>query len=210
MTTKAAKNANEIDVQKLIEMLPKLIRENDTVKGAIITALSGVVATKDDIKALIAEMDKRFEAMDKRFEALHADVKRTALDVATLSRRSGDDLEEMVRSLMHDILVRHRVDLTDVKKVELADEKGAIFAPGYTTHVDVVARDGEVHLYEIKYRADQRDAYHFMQVARLHELVTGKRASRMVMLVLEISSATLRAISKFPVPIDIIAGSVVP
>ena len=50
--------------------LPQLIRENDEVKGAIITALSGVVATKEDIKNLMNEMDKRFEAMDKRFEAM--------------------------------------------------------------------------------------------------------------------------------------------
>ena len=53
MTARITKNAGDIDIQKLIEILPKLIRENDTVKGAIITALSGVVATKDDIKVLI-------------------------------------------------------------------------------------------------------------------------------------------------------------
>ncbi|MHA1732355.1 MAG: hypothetical protein ACTSU5_10440 [Promethearchaeota archaeon] len=59
-----------IDIDELLQILPKLIRENDTVKGAIITALSGVVATREDIKELIAEMDKRFEAVDRRFEAV--------------------------------------------------------------------------------------------------------------------------------------------
>ncbi|MHA1651695.1 MAG: hypothetical protein ACTSYB_16000 [Candidatus Helarchaeota archaeon] len=65
---------NPINIDELLKILPTLIRENDTVKGAIITALSGVVATKEDIKELILQMDKRFEAlqqqMDKRFEAL--------------------------------------------------------------------------------------------------------------------------------------------
>ena len=61
---------NPIDIDELIRILPTLIRENDTVKGAIITALSGVVATKEDIKELILQMDKRFEAVDKRFEAM--------------------------------------------------------------------------------------------------------------------------------------------
>ncbi|MEX2729689.1 MAG: hypothetical protein Q6353_020695, partial [Candidatus Sigynarchaeum springense] len=74
MTAQGKKSPIDIDLQKLIDILPRLIRENDAVKGAIISALSGVVATKDDIKALIAEMDKRFEAMqqqmDKRFEAM--------------------------------------------------------------------------------------------------------------------------------------------
>jgi hypothetical protein len=63
-----------IDIEELIKILPQLIRENDAIKGAIISALSGIVATKDDIKDLIAEMDRRFEAMqkqmDSRFEAI--------------------------------------------------------------------------------------------------------------------------------------------
>jgi len=59
-----------IDVDELMRVLPKLIRENDTIKGAIITALSRVVATREDIRELIEAMDKRFEAMDKRFEAM--------------------------------------------------------------------------------------------------------------------------------------------
>ncbi|GAB4313934.1 MAG: hypothetical protein Kow0069_15280 [Promethearchaeota archaeon] len=65
-----------IDIDELLEVLPKLIRENDRVKGAIISALSGVVATHDDILALQAEMDRRFEAMDRRFEALQAEMDR--------------------------------------------------------------------------------------------------------------------------------------
>ncbi len=30
----------DLDVERLLEILPRLIRENDTVKGAILTALS--------------------------------------------------------------------------------------------------------------------------------------------------------------------------
>jgi hypothetical protein len=62
-----------INIDELLKILPRLVRENDTVKGAIITALSGVVATREDIKDLMQEMDKRFGAMqlemDKRFDA---------------------------------------------------------------------------------------------------------------------------------------------
>jgi hypothetical protein len=70
-----------IDKNELIKLLPKLIREDDEIKGAIISALSGVVATKEDItnviktfkdeiKEIIIHFDKRFEAMDKRFETM--------------------------------------------------------------------------------------------------------------------------------------------
>ena len=59
-----------MEKDEFIKLLPQLIREDDTVKGAIISALSGVVATKEDIKEVIAEFDKRFESMDKRFESM--------------------------------------------------------------------------------------------------------------------------------------------
>ncbi len=59
-----------IDKNELLKLLPKLIREDDEIKGAIITALSGVVATKEDIERIIENSNRRFEAMDKRFEAM--------------------------------------------------------------------------------------------------------------------------------------------
>ena len=63
-----------MEKEEFLKLLPKLIQEDNQVKGAIITALSGVVATKDDIKQIIEEFDKRFEAiqaqMDRRFEAM--------------------------------------------------------------------------------------------------------------------------------------------
>jgi hypothetical protein len=59
-----------IDIAELKKILPQLVRENDEFVGAIIRALSGVVATREDIREQTAEFDKRFEAMDKRFEAM--------------------------------------------------------------------------------------------------------------------------------------------
>ena len=41
---------SEIDIDELLKILPKLIRENDTIKGAILSALSGIVATHEDIR----------------------------------------------------------------------------------------------------------------------------------------------------------------
>ncbi len=61
---------SEIDIDELLKILPKLIRENDTIKGAILSALSGIVATHEDIQELITQMDKRFEAQDRHFEAI--------------------------------------------------------------------------------------------------------------------------------------------
>jgi len=59
-----------IDKNELLKLLPKLIREDDEIKGAIITALSGVVTTKEDIARIIENSNRQFEAMDRRFEAM--------------------------------------------------------------------------------------------------------------------------------------------
>ena len=58
-----------MEKEEFLKLLPKLIREDDEVKGAIITALSGVVATKDDIAKIIKHSDRRFaEATNERKE----------------------------------------------------------------------------------------------------------------------------------------------
>ena len=67
---KVEKRKKMIDKNELLKLLPKLIREDDEIKGAIITALSGVVATKEDIERIIENSNRRFEAMDKRFETM--------------------------------------------------------------------------------------------------------------------------------------------
>lgn len=86
-----------MEKDEFIKLLPQLIREDDTVKGAIISALSGVVATKEDIKEVIAEFDKRFETliqqMNKGFEEARKDRKSLRTFISTVSSRSGPDLE---------------------------------------------------------------------------------------------------------------------
>ena len=63
-----------MEKEEFLRLLPKLILEDNEVKGAIITALSGIVATKEDIAKQIEHSDRRFEAiqkqMDERFEAI--------------------------------------------------------------------------------------------------------------------------------------------
>ena len=69
---------DNINVDELIELLPQLVRDNDRFRGAILSVLSGIVATKDDLKDLIKYQDERFEAiqhqMDVRFEAIQHQI----------------------------------------------------------------------------------------------------------------------------------------
>ncbi len=84
-----------MEKEEFIKLLPKLIREDDEVKGAIITALSGVVATKDDIAAIIEHFDRKFEAIDKRFEAI--DKRFEAIDKRF--EASDKRLEQLIQQM---------------------------------------------------------------------------------------------------------------
>ncbi len=46
------------------------------MKGTILTALSGIVATREDILNLIREMDKRFETMQPQMDKFNAQQKQ--------------------------------------------------------------------------------------------------------------------------------------
>ena len=80
-----------IDKNELLKLLPKLIREDDEIKGTIITALSGVVATKEDIAHIIENSNRRFEAMDKRFETLIIQMNKGFEE----ARKHREDLESL-------------------------------------------------------------------------------------------------------------------
>ena len=163
-------------------------------------------------------VDKRFEAVDKRFEALIAEMHqgfeesrrmylqlRAAID--NLGARSGVSLQETILELMNTLIVKAGVDYKQVQRKTIVDVNGDVFFQGFSTDVDVLARDGEIHLFEVKYKADQRDCDHFLKVARLFEKVEKVRPDKLYLITLEISQKTLRAIAHLPV--EIIAGSVV-
>ncbi len=110
-----------IDKNELLKLLPKLIREDDEIKGAIITALSGVVATKEDIARLIEhsnrrfeEINKRFEENDKRFEEASKE-RQDIRDSMIILRETAGELIKDVAVVKKD-LVEVKADVTIVKK----------------------------------------------------------------------------------------------
>ena len=103
-----------IDKNELLKLLPKLIREDDEIKGAIITALSGVVATKEDIIRIIENSNRRFEAMDKRFEALIVQMNK-GFEEARKHRENIENSLIIVRESIGE-LIQNVTTKEDIKK----------------------------------------------------------------------------------------------
>ena len=106
-----------IDKNELLKLLPKLIREDDEIKGAIITALSGVVATKEDIASLIEHSNRRFEEIEKRFEEIEKRFEEThrRFEEAAKERRDMQDSMVVLRETMGEVLQKVDRIETDVK-----------------------------------------------------------------------------------------------
>ncbi|KKN62088.1 hypothetical protein LCGC14_0515300 [marine sediment metagenome] len=65
-----------MEKEDFLKLLPKLIVEDNEVKGAIITALSGIMATNHDIERVIEHSDKRFEKIDEKFEKIDERIEK--------------------------------------------------------------------------------------------------------------------------------------
>ena len=86
-----------MEKEEFLKLLPKLIREDDEVKGAILTALSGVVATKDDIAKIIEHSDKRFESMDRRFESMDKRFEEATNERKEISKKVSELIDHSDR-----------------------------------------------------------------------------------------------------------------
>ncbi len=219
-----------MEKDEFIKLLPQLIREDDTIKGAIISALSGVVATKEDIKNLIKEFDKRFESMDKRFESMdkrfesmdkrfeeasearkdiiqqmnkrfegliqrmergfeeaRKDRKSLRTFIATVSSRSGPNLEQLILEILNEELIQENIQRADISKVDLIDPNGDIYYKNYTTDIDVVVRNGKTILIEVKSSADNRDINDLLKKAKLYKLQYNQDYDELILACLEIN-----------------------
>ncbi len=195
-----------MEKEEFLKLLPKLIREDDEVKGAIITALSGVVATKDDITRLIEHSDRRFEAMqrqmDERFESLQKQIdqnyKILNFKIDNLGSRAGRGLEELIIKVLKEQQKIKDIEFSEIKREDLVDDKGYIFPKGTPTDIDVLVRDGKTILIEIKFKLDQWDLHHFYEVSQLYEKKI-KKPDELWALTLEISPKTLEHLTRYPI-----------
>jgi hypothetical protein len=116
-------------IEQLRHALPRLVREHPEIAAEIQIRLRDAFASKDDLRAVIeamdrrfeearvesdrrfgemrAEMNARFEAMDKRFEAMVAAIRDLRVQVAGLSDTIGFGLEDIAKVVLPGYLERH-------------------------------------------------------------------------------------------------------
>ena len=173
-------NLNDTILKFILEKLPTLIKENDLIKGAIISALSGVVATREDIKELIREMDKRFEEINRRFDALQiqinnnyhelkSEITKLNLTVGSLSDREGKDFEKLILNFLMEQNKIKNIEFKNIIRKEIKDESGK-----HLTDIDILLENGKTILIEVKFKIHKKDVEHFNIIKNLYEKIYNK------------------------------------
>ena len=96
--------------KKLEKILPQKLKELGLFYS--VTEL----ATKEEIKDLIREMNRRFEQVDRRFEATLQEIKTISAGLGTLGNRTGNEFEELVRSIFKEVLGKEGIDTEKIEK----------------------------------------------------------------------------------------------
>lgn len=195
-----------MEKEEFLKLLPKLIREDDEVKGAIITALSGVVATKDDIAKIIKHSDRHFEEASNERKDLRLKISEVSVAIGSLGDRSGKVLEDTIIEILNDELIRENIPASRIQKELMVDEEGIVFTKDFSTDIDVLIEDDKTILIEVKYRIDNYDIFNFLKLAELYER-TRKAFDQLLILTLEIKRLHLNYANKQD--IKVIAGKVI-
>ena len=134
-----------IDLDELKRELPRLIKENDAIKGAIITALSGVVATREDIKEIIDIMNKRFEEVNKHFESMQKqmDKRFNTLEHILINIQSnfGRPFEQFCRNIVMKILDAEGFKNVSITPITIPDPDGIVFEKTKQVEIDGFSLD---------------------------------------------------------------------
>jgi hypothetical protein len=126
-------------------------------------------AVMQELRALRADMNQRFEAVDRRFETLVNEMRegfrRMDDRFSALGSRWGIQTEEAVRAFAREFVGR---------EFGVQAERWT----GAEAELDVVVRNGKDYVIEVKASCDERDVERFVSHASAYEQATGRRPAR--------------------------------
>lgn len=145
--------------------------------------------TNRRFEAMQAQMDRRFESMDRRFEAMdhkfeslvqemhkgfELQSKATrdlGIKVDTVGARWGVFAESTIRNTLKELLLKN-LNVTEVKEWKAPDKDGFVFGYPQEIQGDLLIKNGENYLVEIKSSASSGDVTILHRKGKLYEQIT--------------------------------------
>ncbi len=175
-----APNGSREFVERLRLELPRLLRDDVEVRGQIIALLSDYLTTRQETAAILAELRQMREDFDRRMDEQGRRIEEHTRTLGAIGARWGMMTEEAFRRSVR-ALFADQAEI-QVEHWRHHDVAGKVF--GYPTDVDmdVVVRNSTLLLIEIKSSISGADVAEFWRRAELHREVTGRQATRLLMI----------------------------
>ena len=178
-----------VNKEKLRDEIVRLIREDPTLKSTLIEILKTEFLDKETftmfaerISALIEEIKNLREDFNKRMSEMRADfnkaIQALSIRIDGLGARWGIQTEESVRNMLRG-LVEEKFNWK-VVKWEYFDEKGIVYGYPSMIEIDIVIRDSEHILVELKSHVRKSDVAEFLRISEIYERKTGIKPSLMI------------------------------
>ena len=192
-----------MSLEKLKSNILKLIRTDEEFKLALIGALATGLVTREETNRILNEikrlredfnrqfeafgkrvemLERRMDAFEKRMEELREDFNRgmRAFDIklSSLGARWGIMNESAVRNALRGLLSEKFG--VKVSRWEVFDRDGVVYGRPAMIEVDLVIRDEEHVLVEIKSHVRKSDVAELLRVSELYERVERVKPGLMI------------------------------
>ena len=119
-------------------------------------------------------LEERFLKLEERVTRLEEEMRETRRVVLTIAHRFGVLSEEAFREAMR-YVVEDVFGVATVEKWVHRDEEGLVYGYPAVVEVDVLVRDSEHVLLEVKSRVSKADVSELHRIGKLYEKVEGKK-----------------------------------
>jgi len=141
--------------------------------------------TNKRFEEMYKEMCLRFEAVDKRFEEMHKEMhlgfesvdkqleeqrketRKLGMSIRTIGSRWGKETEVAIRKTLKELLLK-KIDVKEVSEWKIKDKEGRVGFPNSQIQADLLIRNGEHFLAEIKSSADEAHVDRLYKIGELY------------------------------------------
>ncbi|MEB2837141.1 MAG: DUF3782 domain-containing protein [Desulfurococcales archaeon] len=134
-------------------------------------ALMGVLGYRE-ILDRITRLEERQQRLEERMARLEEEMRETRRVLAAIAHRFGVISEEGLREALK-YVVQEVLGAGTVERRVLRDDEGIVYGHPSVVEVDVVVRDREHVLVEVKSRVSRADVAEAHRIAVLYERLTG-------------------------------------
>ena len=188
---------------KKFEQIFKKLEENDKKFEQIFKKLEENDKKFEKIFKKLEEHDKRFEAHDRKFEELLKEIRRVdhRIDrtIGAIGARWGFATEYSFREAIKYVL--EEITHKKVERYISYDEEGYVFGTPDRIEIDIIIKNGEIWIIEIKSSTSKADVYIFARKIEYYEKQENKKVSKKLIISPMVDSKAKELLDKFGIQI---------